>query len=1127
MPSLPPPRTTELHYDGAWHDISGSMRESAPVTITRGVGAEGNQPSPTTASAVLDNRSGDYSPRNPTSALHGKIGRNTPWRFSVAAGGPWAELTSTNASLSTPGTAMTVLGDLDVRVDITEGRMLGVQHTVGRWRTADNQRSWAMSINWDGKVILRWSVAGTAGTTYVVTSTAVAGLSTGDRATLRATLDINNGDGGHTVSFYRGPTLSGPWTPVGDPVSEAGTTSIWPGNAVLELGAVPDVAWQSLNGKIHGMQLRTGINGPLVVDLNIAASGTPGASSLTDGTGRVWTVRSSAKLSNQHVRMVGEVPAWPPSRDLSGADRTVAITPAGIMRRLSAGNKPLASALRRFIVGNSAAIDSWPLTEGDQAQWGASLLGGARMLPVEGSEALLQWGKGDIGDWLEPVTAITRETEGAITVDVPFAADAATGWAVDMVRAGSGVDTGLVITDWGAGTTASPRTQWILVTELGGLWPDSVRLMRFTQVGDDLSSELVTVVTGTGIHDGRPHHLRLQTLSSGGYTDWWISVDGRLIDIGVMPAVFQPPRTLRYEWNETGSTDTTDLSLGYLTYWGADAPDAMAVYEAYQGFAGETAGARALRVAAEQGVPLTVVGDPAVSTPMGIQRPGRMLDILTGIARTDLGYVLERRDALSLVYRGRDTLYNQPPVAVLNWPDGVIGAPFAPTDDDKNTRNDVTVRRDGGVESTAVLAEGPMSVQDPPDGIGRYDQAHTLSLARDDQATDHAWWRLHLGTVDGLRYTKVTVDLANPRAHAMISDLYRADVGDILRLTNLPADYGGGSTDLLIRGYTEEISATRWSITFTCDPGEPWQVGIVEDPVTGRADTDGSELMTATGAAATSLVVMTPQTAGGVPIWTSDSAQYPFDLMLGGEVVTATGCADLARDTFTRTVTGGWGTSSDGHPWTGTGGAPEDRSVSSSRGVINLGGSQTALRVQTVAETVTDGDVLCAVSVSAAAAGASLMPMILLRYVDGGAHYRIRVDFTTAGAVRLSLTRTFSQIDGVAETGLSYVAGNVFRVRVRMLGQRVLARIWPNGAPEPDLWHLDRTVTTDPIPAGLVGVGAYALSGNSNAGVECRFDDFAVENPQRFSVVRAVNGISKAHTAGTAVSLAHPLRAAL
>lgn len=76
MVSLPPPRTTELYYGGAWHTTKA--READPVTIERGVSAEGTTAGPSAATQTLDNTAGDLSPRDPSSPLHGAIGRNTP-----------------------------------------------------------------------------------------------------------------------------------------------------------------------------------------------------------------------------------------------------------------------------------------------------------------------------------------------------------------------------------------------------------------------------------------------------------------------------------------------------------------------------------------------------------------------------------------------------------------------------------------------------------------------------------------------------------------------------------------------------------------------------------------------------------------------------------------------------------------------------------------------------------------------------------------------------------------------------------------------------------------------------------------------------------------------------------------
>jgi hypothetical protein len=245
-------------------------------------------------------------------------------------------------------------------------------------------------------------------------------------------------------------------------------------------------------------------------------------------------------------------------------------------------------------------------------------------------------------------------------------------------------------------------------------------------------------------------------------------------------------------------------------------------------------------------------------------------------------------------------------VITLDFSTGVIAKPFKPLDDDKLTRNDVTVKRDGGSRSfAAALEEGRMSVQDPPDGVGRYDVEETLCLEDDDQAASHAYWRMHLGTFDGLRYTKIKLKLGNPRVYAMVNDILRADVGDKIRITNLPAGYGPGDVDLIIRGYSEELGSD-WSITFNCAPGEPWTVGVLEDADYSRADTAGCELAEALDTTETGVDVLTT----AVSRWV-DSATYasdfPFDVLVGGELMTVTACTGTGLSqtfTVTRSVNG-------------------------------------------------------------------------------------------------------------------------------------------------------------------------------------------------------------------------------
>ncbi|GAA2985362.1 hypothetical protein [Streptomyces fulvorobeus] len=1117
MPSLPPPRLTELYYDGVWHNISGDMRESVPVTLTRGVSAEGSRSEPGTATALLDNRSGDYSPRDPNSALHDKIGRNTPWRFSVKAGGPWVELSHTHDAITTPGTGMAVTTDLDVRLDLTTVRTGIQQHIAGRYTATGNQRSWALTLSYNGIIQLRWSPDGTTVKTLI--STQPLPMTSGQRGVLRVTLDVDNGASGHTARFYYGQSMASRWQAIGNPVTGAGTTSVWGGTGQLEFGSVPDVAWQGWGGKAHALQLRNGIDGPLLVDLDVAAQGVAGAATLTDDQGRVWTLRDEAHLSNLHVRMVGEVPAWPPSRDLSGADRTVAIAPAGIMRRLGAGNRPLDSALRRYMLGSNA-LECWPLTDGEQATQGAAMRGSAPVIAA-GKQAPPLWGKGTLADWIEPVAGFPDQRNGALTATPGTVGTAS--WSVDHVRSGAGLSEVLEMHDRGRGTEASNRTIWRIYTQAV---PNQILIFRETVAADSSSMAFLATVPDPGIFDDRPHHIRFRTVVSGGATAWWLDVDGENLAVGSEALTGQPLGRIEYLWDQEAA-EADDLSLGYLTVWNADQPSAATVHQAVMGFPGETAGARALRLSAETGVPISVSGEETHQTRLGIQRPEKYLDSLATIAKSDLGYLVERRDALELAYRARGTLYNQAPTITLSFADGVIGEPFRPLDDDKLSENDITVKRSGGTTGRAVLESGRMSVQDPPNGIGRYDRDYTLSLEADHQTGEHAQWRMHLGTFDGLRYTKVTLNLANPRVYAMIADIYRADVGDLVRLTDLPADHGPGPVDLIIRGYSEEIGAGGWTITFNCAPGSPWSVGVADDRVLGRADTDGSEL----AAAVTSTATTWPVTVTAGPAWLTTAAnptEFPLDVTCDGEQATVTRITGVAEDAFARTVASGWGAADSGQAWVTDGGSAADYAVSAGTG-RHIMSSRGVFRHTYVPVVTADVDLRVDFSLSAVPAADSAYVFPMIRYQDVTHMYLARVQIAAGGAMTLTLRKRDggeTQLGSSYATGLTYTAGAWYTVRLAMTGSELSAKVWLRSGTEPVAWQVTATDAALTAPAS-VGVRTVLGSATTNVlPVTVTFDNLYV-GPQAMTVIRSVNGIVKGHAAGAALSLTHPMRAAL
>lgn len=908
MVSLPPDVWAELNYSGTWNDISRDVRATAAVSVSRGADGESSAPGPMAGSCTLDNRHRKFSPRDPGSDLFQLIGQNTGIRYGVKAGGPWAAMPGTaGAKLTTPDSASLAVTDVDLRVDMALEDWSQQCEAAGRYVTAGDQRSWALLMATDGQMSFYWSPNGTLASRIVQFSTENVRAYNGQRLACRITLDVNNGAGGYTLRFYTGRTVDDDemyWTQLGDPITGGATTSVHDGSAGIELGEIAGLADTPMNGRLYAFKLLSGIGaaGTVVASMTTADAGV-GAASFTSG-GAVWTVEGTATLTNKHVRMAGEVPAWPPGRDESGNNVYTEIEPAGITRRLGAGGKPVDSALLRYIKAQGP-LECWPLTDGEQSVSGGALYGSKPMLPsLEVGTAQPEWGGGTLADWIEPVVQLPAETDGTMKGTVGDQADAAAGWAVDFFYAGA-QDLEVTIADRHAGTDADPRVGWTISLAAS---TNQVQL-TVVSVGDTTSSvSSLLTVSSAGVFDKGLHHFRLNTTASGANAVWNLYIDG--VARGTGTATGYASRAIRFirpGWFYASVTSDTP-AIGYVTYWGASEPDAADVWAAASGWSGESAGERAERVAAEAGVTLSVAGPDDGQVLMGIQRRQTLLEILETCATSDDGFFLERRDAAELVYRAHTALENQAPAFVLDFRAGMI-RDYKATDDDKNSLNDVTVRREGGtVNAQEILETGRKSVLDPPDGIGRYDDAFERNVETDELAANLAGWYLHKGTYDGYRFPKITLDLANERVHQMIDHILRADVGDIIRMVNVPDEYGPDAIDLIIRGYEEEMSEEAWRITFSCAPGAVWTVATVaaDDPAHDgpacRADTN-STLTSSITATATSFQVTCPGAT-----WIDSAAfasEFPFDVRVGGvggEVMRVTAVASATSpQTFTVT----------------------------------------------------------------------------------------------------------------------------------------------------------------------------------------------------------------------------------
>ncbi len=197
---------------------------------------------------------------------------------------------------STPdNAALDIVGDIDLRIDLalTDWTPAVLQDFIAKWNDA-TQNAYLFRLNSiTGLLELVWS---TTGADFPAASATVpVPIADGGRLTIRVTLDVNNGAGGRTITFYTAPTIDGPWTQLGVPVVQAGVTSIFSSTMQLEVGARNFGATEPVAGTIYAAQVRNGIDGTIVANPNFTAQ-TPGTTSFTDSAGRVWTINGTAAI---------------------------------------------------------------------------------------------------------------------------------------------------------------------------------------------------------------------------------------------------------------------------------------------------------------------------------------------------------------------------------------------------------------------------------------------------------------------------------------------------------------------------------------------------------------------------------------------------------------------------------------------------------------------------------------------------------------------------------------------------------------------------------------------------------------------------------------------------------------
>ncbi len=888
----------ELSLDSVWTNITSYVYDRDRVNITRGYSSESSSVEPSRCSFTLNNRDGRFSPRNPNSPYYGVIGRNTPTRVSMPYGESYLTMTSTETDGASTADAavLDVTGDIDLRIEVTLESWRHSQDLAGKYSTSGSNRSWAFLVNDDGTLTFLWSPDGTLGARISIASTVVVPITSG-RLAVRVTLDVNNGAAGNTVTFYTSDTISGSWTILGAAVVTAGTTSIVNSNADIELGQTLNLASDAIFGKIHAFEMYNGIAGTLVANPNFKIQ-TPGTTSFNDTTASPRTWLCFSDIDNRDYRFYGEVSSWPQRWDSTGSDVYVTVEASGILRRLGQGATPLQSTMYQgltSITGSNDPVAYWPCEDGEDSTQLASAIPGAPAMKVSIEQPTYASYTGF--KCSKPLPVVANSVWDGV---VPSYTPGTTAQVRYLFNLTTGVVGERIFTVY---TTGTLRRFALFYSGAGG----SLELKCY----DENDVQVATSGSVAFAVDGKKLRMSIQLTQVGADVQFTIvtleagQTTGSFTDTTAAGRTFG--RIVRVGTNAGGGLSTA-VTFGHISVHNAITSifDLSGQLKAY---VGETAVDRMIRLCDESDISFARIGITGDSEPMGPQGIKTFVELMNECADTDLGLLYEPRDGLGFRYRIRTALYNQSSTLDLVYSDHELAAALSPVDDDQNTRNDVTVVRTDGSSARAVLETGNLSILAPPDGVGRYDTSVTISLEDDDRLLDQAGWRLLLGTVDEARYPQIALNLRHSTftgSAAKLSAAQTLDVGLRTVVSDVPSFLPPEDISQLVLGYSEMLTGFERTLVLNCTPEAPYRTGVVSDTILGRADTAGSTLNEDLTTTETGVDVAT--TTG--PVWVDSAAyasEFPFDIMVGGEVMTVTAITSTTSPqtfTVTRSVNG-------------------------------------------------------------------------------------------------------------------------------------------------------------------------------------------------------------------------------
>lgn len=289
---------------------------------------------------------------------------------------------------------------------------------------------------------------------------------------------------------------------------------------------------------------------------------------------------------------------------------------------------------------------------------------------------------------------------------------------------------------------------------------------------------------------------------------------------------------------------------------------------------GDRVDERLRRLSIEDNIAIDIIGDADI--PMGPMGVGTFLDLVSEGRKVDGGALLDGLSA-GLTYVCRTHAYSSPPTLTLDASQGDVITPLETEQDDQGRVNVFTADNPAGGQQTFTRTDGDLGTAT----VGVYDDSDLFSVAQDATLYDEAAWRVHQGTIGGLRYPTMQFELEKPGTSAKAQRWL--DCRPLARLDILALEPGAVTPDgqFLLRAWNERWNSKLWIVVTTLTRYAGWAIGTIAADTgdTGdyvlHLDIDGATLAADVAAGGSSLTVAT--TSG--PIWVHPAiATYADDI---------------------------------------------------------------------------------------------------------------------------------------------------------------------------------------------------------------------------------------------------------